>query len=349
MTERKAVRILLANGSLPFRTAIQEALRGDPDLEIAGASGGAADTARKARELSADVIVADAVFPEKGGPAKFTEFLQNSGSCPIVAVGPLEEKPDWEEGPRAADSYVVLPVLSEPGRAAALGSEIRRKIRQAARRCPAKGEKFSILHPNRFRVIAIGASTGGTEATAEILRNLPPGMPGIVIVQHMPPDFTRMFAERLDRISRLKVSEAKTGDRVEPGTALVAAGGKHLYLEKGPSGYRVRCAAGKKVNGHCPSVDELFNSVAETAGREAVGIILTGMGSDGARGLLNMRQAGALTIGQDEKSSVVYGMPMAAHELGAVEIEAPCGKIAGILTAKAGGIPLPGQESGEKR
>jgi two-component system chemotaxis response regulator CheB len=185
-------------------------------------------------------------------------------------------------------------------------------------------------------VVAIGASTGGTEATAAILRDLPAEMPGIVIVQHMPANFTRMYAERLDRVSRLKVSEAKTGDRVEPGTALVAPGGKHLYLRKDAKGYYVRCARGEKVNGHCPSVDELFNSVAAAAGKEAIGVILTGMGRDGARGLLSMRRAGAYTIGQDRESCVVYGMPMAAYELGAVKVQAPVEKIAGMLSSQVG-------------
>lgn len=183
----------------------------------------------------------------------------------------------------------------------------------------------------RYNIIAIGASTGGTEATAQILENLPADMPGIVITQHMPPDFTRMYADRLDRICKLSVSEAKDGVRICPGTAVVAAGGLHMYLKKDSQGYYVHCAPGEKVNGHCPSVGVLFDSVAQCAGRDAVGVILTGMGQDGAEELLHLRQAGAFTVGQDQKTCVVYGMPMVAYNIGAVMQQAPLEQIADIL------------------
>ncbi|WP_326974798.1 CheB methylesterase domain-containing protein [Caproicibacter sp. BJN0012] len=181
------------------------------------------------------------------------------------------------------------------------------------------------------RVILIGASTGGTDATAEILKRLPDGLPGIVIVQHMPSGFTKMYAQRLNGISGIRVSEARDGDRVGRGSALIAPGGLHLMLKKDRAGYYVKCVRGERVNGHCPSVGVLFDSAAETAGPEAVGVLLTGMGRDGAEGLLRMREAGAYTIGQDEATCVVYGMPMAAFEIGAVVKQAPLQQIADLI------------------
>lgn len=177
-------------------------------------------------------------------------------------------------------------------------------------------------------VIAIGASTGGTEAIYSIITALPREMPGILIVQHMPPVFTELYAQRLNNSCELEVKEAKTGDEVKPGRVLIAAGDYHMKLVKSDMGYFVKCFKGEKVNGHCPSVDVLFNSVAEIARDNAVGVILTGMGSDGAKGILNMRKKGAFTIGQDEKSSVVYGMPMAAYKMGGVIKQLPLDKIA---------------------
>lgn len=176
--------------------------------------------------------------------------------------------------------------------------------------------------PLRFdsrKIIAIGASTGGTEAVFSILKQLPHNIPGILVVQHIPPMFSRMFAERLNNQTGLIVSEAEDGDYVEEGKVLVAPGDYHMKVKKTGERYRVEVFRGERVNGHCPSVDILFESLAKEAGNNAVGVILTGMGSDGARGLLTMRKKGARTIGQDEKSCVVYGMPKVAYEIGAVE------------------------------
>ena len=178
----------------------------------------------------------------------------------------------------------------------------------------------SKIEPNwSNKVIAIGASTGGTEAILTILRALPRNMPGIVIVQHMPPVFTKIYAQRLNNLVALNVKEAQTGDIVQQGSVLIAPGDKHMKIEKLGSTYRVVCYEGEKVNGHCPSVDVLFNSVAKKVGKDAIGVILTGMGYDGAKGLLSMKRSGAKTIGQDEKSSVIYGMPRVAFNLGAVD------------------------------
>jgi len=180
-------------------------------------------------------------------------------------------------------------------------------------------------------VIALGASTGGTEATLVVLKQLPKHTPGMVIVQHMPPGFTKMYADRLNGLCQMEIREAKNGDRVERGVALIAPGDQQMQLVRSGALYTVRCYQGEKVSGHCPSVDVLFNSVAEAAGRDAVGIIMTGMGKDGADGLLNMKQKGAYTIGQDKESCVVYGMPMVAFNIGAVMKQAPCESIADVL------------------
>lgn len=181
-------------------------------------------------------------------------------------------------------------------------------------------------------VIAIGASTGGTEATLDVMRQLPADIPGIVITQHMPKGFTQMYAERLNRLCQMQVKEAEDGDIIKRGLALLAPGGDlQMKVVKDGGIYKVRCVPGEKVNGHRPSVDVLFDSTAEAVGKNAIGIILTGMGQDGAEGLLRMRKAGAYTIGQDKDSCVVYGMPMVAYKLGAVCAQASCLAIPGVL------------------
>ena len=177
-------------------------------------------------------------------------------------------------------------------------------------------------------LIAIGASTGGTEAIFDVVRQFRKDIPGVVIVQHMPPGFTQMYANRLNNQCQVAVKEAVTGDRVMPGQVLIAPGDKQMRLVKVNGMYQVECKAGEKVSGHCPSVDVLFQSVAKTAKKDAVGVILTGMGGDGAKGLLEMRKAGAITIGQDEASCVVYGMPKVAYDIGAVQYQTELSNIA---------------------
>ena len=179
-------------------------------------------------------------------------------------------------------------------------------------------------------IVAIGASTGGTEAIYSVVKDFGTDIPGIVCVQHMPPKFTEMYAKRLNDQCRIQVKEAETGDRVLPGHMLIAPGGdRHMRLIKVNGAYQVEVKAGPRVNGHCPSVEVLFESVARSAGKDAVGIILTGMGGDGGKGLLSMRQAGAKTIGQDESTCVVYGMPKVAYDLGAVMYQEKLNDIAG--------------------
>lgn len=181
------------------------------------------------------------------------------------------------------------------------------------------------------KLIALGSSTGGTEALREVLEAMPAGSPGIVAVQHMPAGFTKAFAERLDRLCAVTVKEARTGDPIRDGEVLIAPGGVHTRVERHEGGYQVRCGGTERVSGHCPSVDVLMESVAEAAGPDAAGAILTGMGSDGARGLMAMRKAGARTVAQDEATSIVFGMPKAAFESGAAERLRPLAAIAPTL------------------
>lgn len=191
------------------------------------------------------------------------------------------------------------------------------------------------LHPaaskNGIELIAIGASTGGTDAIIEVVQNLPADIPPIVIVQHMPEGFTKMYADRLDRICKMRAKEAEDGDRLESGLIILGHGSRQLEVHKDARGYYVTSRPGAKVSGHCPSVDVLFSSVAKAAGKSAIGVLLTGMGRDGATGLGEMRRSGAFTIGQDEPTCVVYGMPCVAYNEGAVVRQAPLQEICGII------------------
>ena len=189
----------------------------------------------------------------------------------------------------------------------------------------------SSFYKNPIQIIAMGASTGGTEALLAILEKLPGNLPPIVITQHMPPIFTNMYAERLNRICKMEVREAKDQDKLYPGLCLIAPGGLQMQVVKDREGLKVSCMEGEKVSGHCPSIDYLFSSVAKECGEHAVGILLTGMGRDGAHGLLSMHEKGAYTLGQDEESSVVYGMPMEAYKLGAVDKQGNLSQIANYL------------------
>jgi len=196
-----------------------------------------------------------------------------------------------------------------------------------------KTYQFSATH----KVVAIGASTGGTEALKDLLSPLPADFPGIVIVQHMPEAFTRQFAQRLDSLCKVRVKEAQDGDRILPGHALLAPGGHHMTVVRQGMEYAVHVYRGERVNRHLPSVDVLFSSCAQSMGKNAIGVLLTGMGADGARGLREMRQAAAFTIAQDESTSVVFGMPREAILLDAVDQVLPLGRIASALVQRLGG------------
>ena len=240
---------------------------------------------------------------------------------------------------RGAVDFVAKPAMSDRKRLEELLTHelpVKIKIASTAKICTAKRvavptltETLSINANSKDLILAIGASTGGTEAIATVLKDFGPDIPGTIIVQHMPVGFTEMYAHRLNDRCRINVKEAKDGDAVVPGQVLIAPGGdSQMRLVKTNGCYRVEIKPGPKVSGHCPSVDVMFESVAKTAGSRAIGIILTGMGADGAKGLLEMRKAGAHTIGQDESTCVVYGMPKVAYDIGAVEYQEKLNDIA---------------------
>ncbi len=337
MPLNRKIKVLIVDDSLFFRTALQKVLSGDAGIEVIGSAGSAMEADKKIKELSPDVVTLDVELPGMKG----TDFLKKLipvNPLPVVLVSSLNIG-IFEALDAGAVDFVKKPSGQSDSDFQIFCNELSVKIKIASsakvKKTPSPIESLPL--PNlksgdgSERVIAIGASTGGTEATLEILKNLPADIPGIVIVQHMPVGFTKMYADRLNRICKFSVLEAQNGDRVKQGQALIAPGDKQMTLSKDQNGYYVKCAAGEKVSGHCPSVDVLFRSVARTAGKDAMGVILTGMGKDGAQGLLEMRTKGSYTIGQDKASCVVYGMPMVAYDIGAVVKQAPCQAIASLI------------------
>ncbi|NLJ30103.1 MAG: chemotaxis response regulator protein-glutamate methylesterase [Clostridiales bacterium] len=340
MAINRILRVLIVDDSIFFRTALQKALSADSGIEVVGSAASAREAEIKIRELSPDVVTLDVEMPDMRG----TEFLKKLipvHPVPVVLVSSVNLG-IFEALDAGAVDFVRKPSAQGGNEFQMFCNEllVKIKIASSARVKKAVSHPESALIPSlrlagaSEHIIAVGASTGGTEATLDILKRLPADIPGILIVQHMPVGFTKMYAERLNRICSFTVLEAQDGYRVKQGQALVAAGDRHMMLEKDARGYYVKCALGEKVSGHCPSVDVLFRSVAKTAGSDAIGVILTGMGRDGAQGLLEMRKKGSFTIGQDKASSVVYGMPMVANDIGAVARQAPCASIAGLIVQR---------------
>lgn len=260
---------------------------------------------------------------------EFLRKLMPQYPLPVVVISSLSDKVFDALNAGAVD-FVAKPAVSSRAQLEEfIKNELLVKIKIAStakisniKKVTMAQEQQKLAVKGKDLIVAIGASTGGTEAIFSVVKEFGTDIPGIVVVQHMPPGFTEMYAKRLNDQCRIKVKEARTGDRVLPGSMLIAPGGDmHMHLLKVNGVYQVECKKGPRVNGHCPSVDVLFDSVAKVAGRDALGIILTGMGGDGAKGLLAMRQAGAKTIGQDESTCVVYGMPKVAYDLGAVEYQ----------------------------
>ena len=318
----KKIRVLIVDDSLVFREVIARGISTDPAIQVVAKAVDPFDARDKILEFEPDVMTCDVQMPKMDG-IEFVKRLLPQYPLPVIVVSTVSETVFDAMNAGAVD-FVTKPNVQSPTGVQDFISELVSKIKIAARAKVAQQnavphESFCPENIDCSKIIAIGASTGGTEAICSILKQLPPAMPGIVIVQHIPPGFSRMFAERLNNQLPLKVKEAKDGDWVEAGTVLIAPGDRHMMVKKIGERLKVEVFYGDKQNGHCPSVDILFESVAKACGRNAVGVILTGMGYDGAKGLLTMRRKGARTIGQDEQSSVVYGMPKVAYELGAVE------------------------------
>ena len=283
-----------------------------------------------------DVMTLDVELPRMNG-IEFLRKLIPQYPLPVVVISSLSDKVFDAMNAGAVD-FVAKPAVSNRKQLEDfIKNELLVKIKIASSARIGNVKRSMVQAQQQYQsvargnlIVAIGASTGGTEATSTVVRQFGTDIPGIVCVQHMPPGFTQMYAKRLNDECRIQVKEAETGDRVLPGHMLIAPGGdRHMHLVKVGSNYQVEVKPGPKVNGHCPSVDVLFDSVARTAGSDALGIILTGMGGDGAKGLLAMRKAGARTIGQDESTCVVYGMPKVAYELGAVQYQEKLTDIAG--------------------
>lgn len=336
MDLRSKIRVFIIDDSIFFREMLSKIIASDDRMELVGTATNPFDAKDKIIKTRPDVITCDVEMPMMDG-IEFVRQLLPQYFVPVIMVSSVSEKV-FEAMKAGAVDFVVKPNRESQQSGQDFKFDLISKILGASMAKGKAGRVHRSLAPldeglswGDEKIIAIGASTGGTEAIFNLLKALPDTVPGIVIVQHIPPVFSKMFAERLNNQTAFKVKEAQTGDFVEQGSALVAPGDKHMKIKRLGNRYRVECFAGEKVSGHCPSADVLFDSVAKVAGKNAVGILLTGMGSDGAKGLLNMRRSGAGTIGQDEATSVVYGMPKAAFDIGAVEIQSPLSNIARVL------------------
>lgn len=343
------IRVLITDDSLLFRNILKNELNKDIHIEVIGTAIDPIDAMDKIKTLNPDILTLDVEMPKMDG-LTFIKKLMVEYPLKVVLVSSMNISV-FDALQSGAVDFVKKPDMSSGNDLQQFFRELKNKIKIASiaklvtyaglKKEETKDENVT---PNSLKseiqrlaksakssVVAIGASTGGTEATLKIIKELPEDFPGTLVTQHMPPGFTKMYADRLNKICKMEVREAVDKDRVQDGLVLIAPGDKHMRLKKDAKGYYVECMAGEKVSGHCPSVDVLFNSVAEVAGKNAIGIILTGMGKDGAQGLMNMKKAGAYTIGQDEKSSVVYGMPMVAYNIGAVIEQVSIENIANLL------------------
>jgi two-component system chemotaxis response regulator CheB len=331
----KPIRVLVVDDSLIFREVLSRGISSDPNIEVVAKAVDPFDARDKILEFAPDVMTCDVEMPKMNG-IEFLRRLLPQYPLPVIVVSTVSESVFDAMNAGAVD-FVTKPDVHMPKSVENFIYDLIIKIKIAAHAKITQTKPMQISSDrannsiDQSKIIAIGASTGGTEAIYSLLKQLPTNMPGIVIVQHIPPVFSQMFADRLNNQLQLKVKEAQAGDYVEPGKVLIAPGDKHLRIKKVGNQYKADVFQGDRVNGHCPSVDVLFESVAKEAGNNAVGIILTGMGYDGAKGLLGMRRKGARTIGQDELSSVVYGMPKVAFDIGAVEKQASISNIAQII------------------
>jgi len=331
----KNIKVLVIDDSLLFREMLVKVLSSDSQIEVIAVASDPFEARDKIIETVPDVIICDVEMPKMNG-IDFLRWLLPRHFFPVIMVSTINSAIFEAMGAGAVDFVEKPGVQSKDNER--LAADLIQKIKAAAavKSPPAKLAAASVkvsgnMLNNTERIIAIGASTGGTEAIFSILKSLPSGIPGIVIVQHIPPIFSRMFAERMNNQTDLHVKEAEIGDYVEEGKVLIAPGDRHMKIRKIGKRYKVECVQGDKVSGHCPSVDVLFESVAKEAGNSAIGILLTGMGHDGAKGLLSIRSKGGRTIGQDEASSIVYGMPKVAFDIGGVEMQASLENIPQVL------------------
>lgn len=346
MDRKRPIRVLVVDDSSLFREVLVRGLSADPDIKVVATAKDPYEAMDQIIAFRPDVMTCDVEMPRMTG-TRFLRMLLPQYPLPAIVVS-SGGKAVFDALDAGAVDFIVKPDLRHVGHVAAFAAELAYKVKAAFGAKVIQGQEQDSGHPRhpvqsarrqgmdqagmdsilRRQVVAIGASLGGTEAVFRLLASLPPAMPGIVVVQHMPPVFSAMFADRLDAATPFMVKEAETGDKVEPGRVLIAPGDRHVQVLKKTGGYEVECCRGEKVSRHCPSVDVLFESVAREAGSDGIGVLLTGMGYDGAKGLLSLRRNGGRTLGQDRETSVVYGMPKAAFELGAVQEQLPIGQIA---------------------
>lgn len=336
-----SIRVLIVDDSATAREVLSNALKKDREIEIIGTAPDAYVARDKIVSLKPDVICLDVEMPRMDG-ITFLKKIMKYMPVPVLMVSSLTQKGasvTFDALEAGAIDYVAKPHQNIYDGIDDIEKELIAKVKMVAssnlkarisKRISSSElnieKKYSLANTTN-KIIAIGASTGGTVALTELIQGLPRDIPGIVIVQHMPAGFTESFAKRLNEISKVEVSEAKDGDVISKGKVLIAPGDYHMVIRREGGQYRVKLGTGDKVSGHRPSVDVLFNSVSKYAASNAIGVLLTGMGSDGAKGLLQMRNSGAHTIGQDEKSCVVYGMPKVANDIGAVEVQVSLEKI----------------------
>jgi len=359
---RRRIRVLIVDDSALVRRMLTDMLARDPGIEVVGAAGDAHIARQKIKQLNPDVLTLDIEMPKMDG-LTFLRNLMRLRPMPVVMVSSLTERGadvTLDALALGAVDYLAKPRIDIAATFGDYADELIGKVKAAARAsvralgaaaAPPSGPvpvppRFSadaVLPrapaPSRLRttdrLIAIGASTGGTEAIKQVLMRLPPDSPGVVIAQHIPKAFSTPFARRMNESCQLTVYEAEDGQQVRAGHVYIAPGDRHLLIARDGARYVVRLDDGTPVNRHKPSVDVLFRSVAQSAGRNAIGVLLTGMGKDGARGLLEMREAGSPTIAQDEATSVVWGMPGEAVALGAADRVLPLEEIAAAVSGLA--------------
>ncbi len=357
MVQGNKIRVMVVDDSALARSLIIKGLSAHPRMEIVGFAINTLDAKRKIPQLRPDVVTMDVEMPGQSGIDFLKEYLP-SHPIPVILVSSLNlkvfdalsagavdfvRKPEPQDNKDAFITALAQKILIASMSRVRTHPAARPAVNSAAR--PAGGAAAGLagvlaggaakaLGPSpalNHVIIGLGASTGGTEATLEVMKRLPADIPAMVIVQHMPKGFTQMYAERLNRLCKMEVREAKSGDELRRGLALVAPADLQCRIVRIGDKYTISCMPGEKVSGHRPSVDAMFQSISEVVRCKTVGIIMTGMGQDGAAGLLAMRQKGAYTIGQDKESCVVYGMPMVAHDIGAVCVQASCENIANVL------------------
>ncbi|MCP4753430.1 MAG: chemotaxis response regulator protein-glutamate methylesterase [Proteobacteria bacterium] len=341
--ENRSIRVLVVDDSALVRSILEAGLNKDPDIEVVGTASDPYKARDKILELEPDVLTLDVEMPRMDGVA-FLRRLMPQYPIPVIMVSALTErgkKITMDALEAGALDFVTKPSTGVSRGLNEMMVDLQQKIKVAfsadvshwlnSNKTPIRIQPAPrVLSGTTDKVIAIGASTGGTEAIRTMIKMFPASTPGIAIVQHMPPGFIGAFAQSLDQQSAMNVKEAENGDRIMQGRVLIAPGGMQMRVYRSGGVYQVKVYEGDKVNGHCPSVEVLMNSVSEHVGENAIGVMLTGMGGDGARGLLAMRRAGSRTFAQDEKTSVVFGMPKVAYDLGAVEKLLP---IDGIVPA----------------